>query len=948
MKSCFPLRCWTGALIALLTLLPAWARADVDLGQARRLELAGNYAEAAEIYASAAEEFPLVSTLGHARCRVAVGEVEQAEQILQASLETIGDDPAAASIAGLLAQLHFDQGRYDEARQAVELALQHDANELLSHWIKAELARATGHIKEADGEYRWLVDYYNDHDVRDPDDLRVIGLAAAQYARWHRQSDQFTFLTNDLFPAALEREDAYWPAHYESAVLFLEKYNQAQTQKSLDAAVKLNPNAAEVHAARAALHLQNYNLDQAATAIARALECNPRLVEAHRLRADLLMANFEVIEAAEELEATLELNPLSEETLGRLAAAYLVLDGYADDLSGTRVGRMIDEVTTRNAHAGRFFLVLARVLEARRKFDAAERFFREALERLPQLVGPRSGLGMLYMRIGREDDARALFDEAFEVDPFNVRVSNMLKVLEVLDEYTTLETEHFLIRFDPGKDKILARYMGRYLEEIYPRLCSQLGYEPAEKSLFEIFSKARNTNGHGWFSARMIGLPSVGTVGACAGTMVALTSPNDLKETFNWAQVVKHEFVHVINLQQTDFNIPHWYTEALAVWNEGYPRPETWNRLLAERVPRGEVFTLDNLNLGFIRPKSGLDWQMAYCQAELYAEYMLEAFGETAPAKLLAAFTTCVSNEAAIRQAFDVSLEDFESGYSKYLKRVVEPLTSNSSTEKLSEAELQELLTKEPDNVDALAQMAVVQLGRREYPQARRSAQRALKTQPKHQLANYVIARLHLVTGEGRQAIEVLTSSLDEQAPQENALALLAALRVKAKKFDEAARLYALGRKHQPANQRWLKGLARVYLATDDEENLVDLLEQLTHLDADDVQMRKKLAQLAVARGDDEQAAHWARQAIYANVLDEDAHRIAAEVALRTEDYAEAAEELVTLVDLRPDDRAWHEQLATMCHDAPQPEKIRQVLEMLLDRGGDYRSAGKILLRFDL
>jgi len=933
--------------ITLLVLLPTWVRADVDLGQARRLELAGNYAEAAEIYVAAAEEFPLISTLGHARCREAVGNVEQAEQILKRSLETLGNDPGGAPIAGRLAQLRFDQGRYSEARKNVDWALNRDPNALLARWIAAELARVTGHLDEADDGYRWLVDYYNRHDVRAPDDLRIIALAAAQFARWHRQSDQFTFLINDLFPEVLEREDAYWPAHYESGVLFREKYNQAEAQKSLDAAVKLNPNAAEVHAARAALYLQNYNLEQAATAITRALECNPRLIEAHRLRADLLMANFEVAEAAEELETTLKLNPVSEETLGRLAAAYVVLDGYAENLSGTRVGHMIDEVTTRNPHAGRFFLLLAHVLEERRKFDAAERFFREALERLPQLIGPRSGLGMLYMRIGREDEARVLFNEAFEIDPFNVRISNMLKVLEVLDGFTTLETEHFLIRHDPAKDKILARYMGRYLEEIYPRLCSQFGYEPAGKSLFEIFSTARHTSGHGWFSARMIGLPSVGTVGACAGPMVALTSPNDMKQTFNWAQVVKHEFVHVINLQQTDFNIPHWYTEALAVWNEGYPRPQTWNNLLAERVPRGDVFTLDNLNLGFIRPKSDLDWQMAYCQAELYADYMLEAFGETAPAKLLEAFRTCVSNEAAIGQAFDVSLETFESGYSDYLKRVVQTLSSGTAVKQLSEAELQELLSKEPDNADALAQMAVKKLGRREYPQARRLARQVLKTDPKHQLANYVIARLYLVTGQGREAIKVLVASLNEEAPQEKTLALLAALMVRAKKFDEAARLYTLGRKRQPANQRWLKGLARVYLATDDEENLVDLLEQLARLNADDVQVRKKLAQLAATAGDDEQAAYWARQAIYANVLDEDAHRIAAEVALRREEYATASEELITLVDLRPEDPAWHEQLAVMCRDAPRPERIRQVLETMFDRGGDYRGAGKILLRFD-
>ena len=59
----------------------------------------------------------------------------------------------------------------------------------------------------------------------------------------------------------------------------------------------------------------------------------------------------------------------------------------------------------------------------------------------------------------------------------------------------------------------------------------------------------------------MVGLPFIGTVGACAGKMVALTSPGELAEKYNWARVLRHEFMHVLNLQQTDFNIPHWFTE---------------------------------------------------------------------------------------------------------------------------------------------------------------------------------------------------------------------------------------------------------------------------------------------------------------------------------------------------------------------------------------------------
>ena len=106
-----------------------------------------------------------------------------------------------------------------------------------------------------------------------------------------------------------------------------------------------------------------------------------------------------------------------------------------------------------------------------------------------------------------------------------------------------------------------------------------------------------------------------------------------MPKKFNWARVLKHEFVHVLNLQQTDFSVPHWFTEALAVGSEGAFRPAEWNDLLVERVAKNQLFNLDTINLGFVRPQSSTDWQMAYCQADLYAQYITATYGEKALAR---------------------------------------------------------------------------------------------------------------------------------------------------------------------------------------------------------------------------------------------------------------------------------------------------------------------------
>jgi tetratricopeptide (TPR) repeat protein len=601
-------------------------------------------------------------------------------------------------------------------------------------------------------------------------------------------------------------------------------------------------------------------------------------------------------------------------------------------------------VQEQNPHCGVFYFTMAARLADRKKFIEAEPLFKQAIQRMPQLTQARGELGLMYMRLGEEVAAEKLLTESFEIDPFNVRVSNMLKVLEVLSGYAVLETDHFVIRFDRGRDEILARYAAAYLEEVYPQLCRQFGFEPQGKSLFEIFSRARNTNGHGWFSARMVGLPYIGTVGACAGKMVALASPNDMDQKYNWARVLKHEFIHVLNLQQTNFNIPHWYTEALAVLNEGYPRSEVWNQLLAARVPKGEIFNLDDINLGFIRPKSSLDWQMAYCQAELYAEYMLDTYGEDALAKMLAAYRDNLSTRQALERSFGVTQEDFERGYVAHLKRTVAQLSpGKEADEEMTLAQLVRAQAADPENPDLAAKLAYAHLQRKAYPDARQLAKAALKQKPKHQLASYVLARIHLLVGDTQEALDVLENAVDPDDPEENVINLLAALRLRDKQYNEAAKLYQLASRKDPGNSRWIKALARVYLESGDKRRLGVSLEQLVQMDADELVFRKKLAQMALEVMDYKSAARWAREALQIDVQDAELHGMLARALRNTNQLEEALREFQTSIQLDPKNSDLRLALARAHLEAQQPDKARAVLQELLKLNADHEEARQLL-----
>jgi tetratricopeptide (TPR) repeat protein len=521
----------------------------------------------------------------------------------------------------------------------------------------------------------------------------------------------------------------------------------------------------------------------------------------------------------------------------------------------------------------------------------------------------------------------------------------MLKVLDVLATYATLETEHFILKFDRGHDELLARYAAKYLEEeVYPGLCKQFAFKPEGKTLIEIFNKAQNTSGHSWFSARMVGLPYIGTVGACAGKMVGMASPASVEEPFNWARVLKHEFVHVLNLQQTNFNVPHWFTEALAVLNEETPRPEMWDRLLAARVPKGDVFHLDNINFGFIRPGSSDDWHMAYCQAELYAQYLRKTYGPDALAKMLAAYADNLNTAAALKRCFGVEQAEFEKGYLEFLKKEAATLPLGPTAEpEMDFDELQAAVEKDPDNLDLKARLALAHLGNKQYPAARRLAESVLKARPKHALASYVMARVRLVIGDNDEALKLLEGALDEKSPDDRLLTLLANLKLKKGDVAGAEKLFELGHKTYAGDSKWQKALAGMYLKSGDTEKLAAVLARLADKDFDHLLYRKKLAQLALEKKDLAKAIDWANQAVQINVLDAEVHRTLAaalEAAGRTKDVILEYETLIRLV---PDDLGNHLALARAFQKIGQPAKARDVVSKLLELDAEFPGAKELL-----
>ena len=957
----------------------------------------GRYGEALEILDSLAKDGAKdvdAVALAKARCEalLAQGERDAAEVVLN---EAITAHEASAELHGLLAKIHFERGRYDAADASVATALKLDGNQLQARLIQAHLWTERGDIAKADTGYRWFVRYYNSQQPNEAEPLLFVGEGAAQYARWHSVTQIFDFCVNTVAKDALKADKECWQAHQLTGRLLLEKYNRTQGIPELKAALAINPNAVEVHVQLAQSAVGEYNWDEVEDEAKRALEIAPKTPGALRALAEAKLY-FRDAEAAEKLlTEAMEINPVDQETLALVATLRMLQDGWPDvsrlkvlvdnldriaglkpeevlalladnrspaappaghpvaspterpvggatGLQLTRFEKIVVAVATRNPKPGYFLTALGEQVDRFRQHAIAEPLFKQAIVLMPQLSQPKTALGQVYMQTGRIDDAKKLLDDAFKADPYHVRVSNMRKVLKVLDDYSTVTTEHFVIRADAKLDKLLARYMAEYLEEVYPELTTLFGFEPESRTQIEIYNEAKGLNGHQWFSARMVGLPWVQTIGASTGSIIAMTSPSGMEQPLNWARVMKHEFVHILTLQQTNFNIPHWYTEALAVRSEGYPRPVEWNKLLLDRVPKGELKNLDNLSMGFIRAGNQANWNFAYCQSVLYAEYMVERFGEPSLAKLLDSYRRNRTTDQAVPEVFGVEKADFEQGYREFLDKLVAGLRQTESEPEIKPSQIEKVYEKNKDDPKAAADYSRLLLFVRERDKARKLATEVLKRDPTQPVAALVVGALLLRDDKPDEAAKVMEPALNKEHPNRHLLELFLRVRLKQKKTDEAFALCELGMKHFPDNSDWWKGTAAAAKLTGDKARRREALEKLILIEADDPAPRKARAEIALAENNFEDAYKYAKLTLHIDVLDADIHRLLGESLRGLKQYPRAIAEFETALELKPKDPDLQIHLAETFLLSDRKDDAQKLVNDVLKQKPDHEAAKKL------
>lgn len=864
------MRILTVALLLLLPIQTLCAQQKVEYPALKQRLQRGNYAEALAGYEELAkgEMPPLAAFVGQAACHRALGENVKALDILDAGLKSLPENP---DLLAQRADLFYSLGKWDDATKDAEAAIKKQADHFLARWVRARILRDKGDLTGADTEMRWFVKTYTDaaaadKEITDPEKLLIIAQAGIENATTHNKPDQFKFILQEVLRDAVKHDVDFWQAEALAGKLLLEKHNRADAADAFDAALKINPKACAALVGKGMVAMERMDFAEAERLADLALKANPKHTTALRLKADVRFAEADNITAEKLLFIAKAVNAREEATLARLAAIRQLRgdkDGYA---------AAIKEVMEFDTKPAEFYTALGTIFSDSRQFAIAAECFEKASAFRPALPAAKAGLGLLYYSQGREAEALATLRAAMKADPFNVKVDNAILVLEELAEYATLETSHFVIRFDKKNDKILAAFLADVLEDTFAELAKKYEFTPKEKIIVEVFARRQIFSGR---IAMLPGLPGA-VQGACTGPLIALPSPRADGGTrlYNWTIVVRHELTHAFNLLQTTHRAPIWLTEGLAVRSENTNRFVQANPVLRDRLAANTIFDLDTITRAYKRFSQPLDVALAYYQGLLYIEYIAKTYGEEGIAKLLAAYQTTADTSVALKTAFKVEKADFEEGYRKFLADRVKAFSGRRPDKPMTFAELEATHKKDPDDRDTAARLAAEYLRRDKADDAKRLIAAIREKEKGHPLACLLMARVLRRAKDDAGAKTVLEEAAKVNPDDSRVLLELGKLYFDLKDYDNAAATFEKGRKAAPGDADWLDALARVYDVAKKPDALAVVLAEQSLAMPDDLALHIRLAKLYTNAGKHAEAERVARAALMIDLMNAEAKEL--------------------------------------------------------------------------
>jgi hypothetical protein len=144
--------------------------------------------------------------------------------------------------------------------------------------------------------------------------------------------------------------------------------------------------------------------------------------------------------------------------------------------------------------------------------------------------------------------------------------------------------------------------------------------------------------------------------------------------SFHWASTLRHEMSHVFILAATNYKVPRWFTEGLAVHEETEASPEWGDPITPDvlaAIRDKKLLPIADLDRGFIRPDYPSQVIVSYFQAGKICDYIQSRWGEDKILDMVHAFAKATPTPQVVRTVLGIEPDEFDKQFMDWLNKQV-------------------------------------------------------------------------------------------------------------------------------------------------------------------------------------------------------------------------------------------------------------------------------------
>jgi cellulose synthase operon protein C len=441
-------------------------------------------------------------------------------------------------------------------------------------------------------------------------------------------------------------------------MLLHERFNDSDANDLFREALAKDPSNAEAYVGLALVSADAFD-GHAAEYAARALALDAKLSEAHELLADLALTNDDREAAAAEADKAIALEPDAFDAMAIHAAVELLADRPPD--------AWFAKIQAINPHYGEAYLRVGHQLELHYRYEDAVTYYRKAIDADPRLWAAHSALGIDLMRLGKEDEPRAELELSYNNGYRDAATVNSLRLLDSYSHFDTIRDAATILKLDKSEAALLEPYMQSELHTIIATYEKKYKMTLPDPVQLEVYPN------HEDFAVRTTGMPGLGALGVTFGEVVAMDSPSARKPgDFNWGSTLWHEMSHVFILTATNHRVPRWFTEGLAVHEEGQRSSEWRNRVTPDvlvAIRDKKLLPVAALDRGFVFPDYPAQVIVSYFQAGTICDFIGEKWGEGKLLDIVHSYAHLETTPHAIERNLGLTTEQFDQQYLAWIDK---------------------------------------------------------------------------------------------------------------------------------------------------------------------------------------------------------------------------------------------------------------------------------------